>query len=473
MKDLFDLIDNKSSRPLAERMKPEGLDEFVGQDSIMGPSSFLREMIESDQMSSVIIYGPPGTGKTSLARIIAGRTDAKFITINAVSAGIKDIKTAAENASEEMRVFGKKTILFIDEIHRFNKLQQDALLPFVEKGDIVLIGATTENPYFEVNSALISRSSIFRLEPLAVSDIVRLLKRAATDPDRGFGSMNLEIPEEVYTEIAEISSGDARRALNILEMAVQTRSSAAATAATGNAGAGAGAGAARGAGAGTTAGAGAGDVIKLQLSDIHSARSQRYDKSGQNHYDIISAFIKSMRGSDPDAAVHYLARMIEGAEDPMFIARRIVICAAEDVGNADPQALILANAAMNSVHVIGMPEARIILSQAAIYVAAAPKSSAAYMAINAAISDVQQADPGPVPVHLRDGTSNRMTGDSGGYKYPHDFKDGYTTQQYMPDSLLRKKTRYYRPAGRGYEAEIQKYLNNLQNNLQNNKPEKL
>lgn len=432
--DLFDYAganDEKMSSasggisPLAERMKPKSLDDFVGQKKIMNDGPMLRRMIEQDRLTSLILYGPPGTGKTSLARVIASTTKAEYITINAVIAGIKDIKEAAARGEENLRLYRKKTVLFIDEIHRFNKLQQDALLPYIEKGSLILVGATTENPYFEINSALISRSIVCRLEKLAVQDIVRVLKNALTD-ERGLLTYSAEAADDVLESIALFADGDARRALNMLEAAVNLKYSL------------------------------SGNIV-IEKDDIFSVRKMTFASREDNHYDVISAFIKSMRGSDPDAAVYYLAVLIESGEDPMFIARRILICASEDVGNADPMALVVASAASNAVHQLGMPEARISLAQAAIYVATAPKSNAAYMAIDAALDDIGSGAPVEVPPYLRDGTSRSMElrhsleKDVEYYKYPHDYEGGYVEQRYLPESLADRK--YYAPKEIGGEAE--------------------
>ena len=367
--DLFDIMSQDikmKNAPLAERMKPENLDDFIGQSAIMGEGKLLPKLIQSDRLTSIILYGPPGTGKTSLAKVIAKRTEAMFVTINAVTAGIKDIREAVEHAKDQLAMYQKRTVLFIDEIHRFNKNQQDALLPFVEDGTFILIGATTENPYFEVNSALISRSSVFRLTKLEVNDIVTILKRALKDQKLGLGMYPIKIEEKHLAYIADMAAGDARRALNILELAVISKADLS-------------------------------DEIQITLEDIEDClqmKAMDYDKNGDNHYDIISAFIKSMRGSDPDATLYYLGKMIEGGEDPRFIARRIVICASEDVGNADPMALILANNAAQAVDFIGFPEGRIILAQAATYVATAPKSNAAYLGINEVIDDLNTMEIG-------------------------------------------------------------------------------
>lgn len=433
--DLFDLMKEKNksgSAPLADRMRPESLEEFAGQKHIVGKGKLLYRAIITDNLTSVIFYGPPGTGKTTLAKIIAGSTKAEFKQLNAVTSGIADIRRVVEEAREASKLYGKKTILFIDEIHRFNKSQQDALLPTVENGTIVLIGATTENPYFEVNKALISRSMVFELKSLEVKDIIEVLKRAVISP-RGFKDKNLEIDNEVYEYFALNSGGDVRKALNALEMAVLTSTEE-------------------------------NGRVKITMEDAVECMQRRvvtYDKNGDSHYDTISAFIKSMRGSDPDAAVYYLAKMIEAGEDPKFIARRIVICASEDVGNADPMALNLAVSAARAVEFIGMPESRIILSQAAIYVACAAKSNASYMAIDAAINDLRSSVDSGVPPYLRDAhySGAEKLGRGTGYKYPHDYQGAFVLQQYLPDSLKGKK--YYLPAGNGYELKIKDRLQKL------------
>lgn len=433
--DLFDLVNEKNKKnyqPLAERMRPRTLDEFVGQEEIVGKGKLLYRAIETDNISSAIFYGPPGTGKTTLAKIIANTTKSEFKQINAVTSGVAEIRKAIDEATENLKLYGKKTIVFIDEIHRFNKLQQDALLPFVENGTIVLIGATTENPYFEVNRALISRSMVFQLKDIEVCDIKKVLRRALTD-ERGFKGTKIIIDEEVLDYFAQNSGGDIRKALNALEMAVLTSDKE-------------------------------DGAIKITIDDARECMQGKvlpYDKNGDNHYDTISAFIKSMRGSDPDAAVFYLAKMLEAGEDPSFVARRIVICASEDVGNADPMALVVASSAANAVEMIGMPESRIILSQAAIYVACAPKSNASYLAIEKAAEDVKNTGDAKVPPHLKDAhyKGAKDLGNGIGYKYPHDYKGNFVVQQYLPDSLKNKK--YYLPKGIGYESKIIERLKRL------------
>ena len=402
-------------KPLAYRMRPRNLDEYVGQEHILGKDKILYRTIKADRLSSIILFGPPGCGKTSLARVISETTKYKFTKLTAVTSGVADIKKVIEEAKNPFLNPTGKCILFIDEIHRFNKLQQDALLPFVENGTVILIGATTENPYFEVNKALISRSMVFKLEPLKKEDILKVLKMSLERKD-GLGEYNIEISEETLSKIAEISAGDVRTALNGLEIAVLTTEMD------------------------------RNGKIKI-TNEIAAESMQRkkaiFDKDGESHYDNISAFIKSMRGSDPDATVFYLARALDAGEDPMFLARRIVIAASEDVGMANPNALIVANSAMQAVHLVGMPEARIILSEAAIYVATSKKSNASYLAINKALEDVKTKDTGEVPMHIRNAPIEGMEtlGYHEGYKYPHDYPGHYVEQQYLPDKMLG--TKYY------------------------------
>lgn len=403
------------SKPLAFRMRPKTLEEYVGQEHILGKDKILYRTIKADRLSSIILWGPPGCGKTSLARVISETTKYKFTKINAVTSGVSDIKNAVADASNLMLNPSGRCILFIDEIHRFNKLQQDALLPYVENGTVILIGATTENPYFEVNKALISRSMVVKLEPLTVNNIYEVLKRSLT-AEEGLGSYKIEIEDETLRKIADVSNGDVRTALNGLEVAVLTTKM------------------------------GENGVIKITneiAADSVQNRKAIFDKNGDSHYDNISAFIKSMRGSDPDAVVFYLARALNGGEDPMFLARRIVICASEDVGMANPNALVVANSAMQAVHMVGMPEARIILSEAAIYVATSPKSNASYLAINRALEDVKTQDTGEVPMHIRNAPAEGMEqfGYSNGYKYPHDYPGHFVEQQYLPDKMVG--TKYY------------------------------
>ena len=403
------------SKPLAFRMRPKNLDEYVGQEHILGKDKILYRTIKADRLSSIILWGPPGCGKTSLARVISETTKYKFTRINAVTAGVADIKNAIIEASNLMLNPTGKCILFIDEIHRFNKLQQDALLPYVENGTVILIGATTENPYFEVNKALISRSMVVKLEPLTTENIYQVLKRSLT-AEEGLGSYKIKIEEETLRKIAEVSGGDVRTALNGLEIAVLTTK---------------------------VNSDGVIEITNQIAADSVQNRKAIFDKNGDSHYDNISAFIKSMRGTDPDAAVFYLARALNGGEDPMFLARRIVICASEDVGMANPNALVVANSAMQAVHMVGMPEARIILAEAAIYVATSLKSNASYNAINKALEDVKNKDTGEVPMHIRNAPAEGMEqfGYHDGYKYPHDYPNHYVEQQYMPDKMVG--TKYY------------------------------
>lgn len=417
--------------PLAARMRPTTLEEFVGQEQIVGKDKLLYRAIKGDRLGSLIFYGPPGTGKTTLAKIIANTTKSEFVQINATTAGIKDIKDTVTAAKERLGMFGKKTILFIDEIHRFNKTQQDTLLPHVEDGTLVLIGATTENPYFEVNGALLSRSRIFELKPLEKDDIKQLIYRAVTDSERGMGTYRVKIEEDAADFLADTANGDARAALNAVELGVLTTERS------------------------------EDGLIHIDLAAAQECiqkRAVRYDKDGDNHYDTISAFIKSMRGSDPDAAVYYLARMLYAGEDIKFIARRIMICASEDVGNADPQALNVAVSAALAAERIGLPEAQIILSQAASYVACAPKSNAAYVAIQNAMENVKTTRTMPVPVHLQDRhyKGAAKLGHGEGYKYAHDYPKHYVKQQYLPDGM--EGTVFYEPSDNGYEKQIKAYM---------------
>ena len=431
--DLFEYAREKSQEreaPLASRLRPATLEEMVGQQHIIGKDKLLYRAIKADKLSSVIFYGPPGTGKTTLARVIANTTSAEFTQINATVAGKKDMEAVVEKAKETLGMYQRKTILFVDEIHRFNKGQQDYLLPFVEDGTIILIGATTENPYFEVNGALLSRSVIFELYPLSKEDVRELILRAVYDEKKGMGGYGAQIDEEAVEFLADLAGGDARNALNAVELAVLT-----------------------------TAPSADGKIhITLDVaSDCIQKRVVRYDKGGDEHYDTISAFIKSMRGSDPDAAVYYLAKMLYAGEDIKFIARRIMICASEDVGNADPQALSVAVAAAQAVERVGMPEAQIILSQAVLYVATAPKSNSAVNAISAAMENVRNYKT-TVPAHLRDGhyQGAKKLGRSTGYRYAHDYPHHYVRQQYLPDEILG--TRFYEPGDNGKEKEIKAWM---------------
>lgn len=421
----------KKESPLASRMRPTTLEEVVGQQHIIGKDKLLYRAIKADKFKSIIFYGPPGTGKTTLAKVIAGTTKGEFTQLNATVSGKKDMEEVVAKAKENLGMYGRKTILFVDEIHRFNKSQQDYLLPFVEDGTVVLIGATTENPYFEVNRALISRSAIFELKPLTNEDVKTLIIRAVTDVEKGMGAYNAVIDEEAAQFLADVSNGDARAALNAVELGVLTTEPS--------------------------------EDGKIHI-DIETAseciqkRNVGYDKDGDNHYDTISAFIKSMRGSDPQAAVYYLARMLYAGESVTFIARRIMICAAEDVGNADPRALQVAVAAAEAVHQLGMPEARIPLAQAAIYVASAPKSNAAIEAIDKAMEVVRSHRTYDIPAYLKDAhyISAKELNHGVGYKYAHNYDKHYVEQQYLPDEI--KDMIFYEPTDNGYEKDIQKYF---------------
>ena len=420
--------------PLASRLRPRTLDEIVGQQHIIGKDKLLYRAIKADKISSVIFYGPPRTGKTTIAKVIANTTSAQFKQINATSAGKKDMEQVVQEAKNDLGMYGKKTILFVDEIHRFNKSQQDYLLPFVEDGTVILIGATTENPYFEVNSALLSRSIIFELHPLSKDEIKTLLTRAVYDQERGMGAYNAQITEEALDFLADVANGDARAALNAVEIGVLT----------------------------TQPGADGKICIDLSVaSECIQKRVIKYDRNGDNHYDTISAFIKSMRGSDPDAAVYYLARMIYAGEEPAFIARRIMICAAEDVGNADPQALVVATNAAMAVERLGMPEGRIILAQAAIYVACAPKSNSAICAIDDAMEYVRTHETAPVPTHLRDAhyKGAAKLGHGLGYQYAHNFENHYVKQQYLPDAVEGQK--FFHAGDLGYEKQMKDYMKKI------------
>lgn len=435
--DLFEYVRStnlEKESPLAARMRPKTLDEVVGQEHVIGRDKLLYRAIRADKVSSVIFYGPPGTGKTTLARVIANTTSAEFTQINATVAGKKDMEEVVAKAREIQGMYGRRTILFIDEIHRFNKGQQDYLLPFVEDGTLILIGATTENPYFEVNGALLSRSSIFELKPLSPEAVKELIRKAVYDKDKGMGIYNAEIDEDALDFLAELSGGDARRALNAVELGIMTTAP------------------------------GEDGKIRLTLEvaqECIQKRAVRYDKNGDDHYDTISAFIKSMRGSDPDAAVYYLARMLYAGEDVKFVARRIMICAAEDVGNADPQALSVAVNASLAVERVGMPEAQIILAQAAAYVACAPKSNASCSAIGAAMQAVGQTGNLPIPAHLQDAhyKGAAKLGRGTGYKYAHDYPHHYVKQQYLPYELDGRE--FYKPSGNGYEAKIREHMRKL------------
>ena len=432
--DLFDYMranTMEKESPLASRMRPTTLEEVVGQKHIIGKDKLLYRAIKADKLGSVIFYGPPGTGKTTLAKVIANTTSARFEQINATVAGKKDMEEIVKNAKDAIGMYGQKTILFVDEIHRFNKSQQDYLLPFVEDGTITLIGATTENPYFEVNNALLSRSRVFELKPLEKQDIRELVMRAVYDTEKGMGTYGADITDEAADFLADVANGDARAALNAVELGILTTDKS--------------------------------DDGKIHITidvaaECIQKRVVRYDHDGDNHYDTISAFIKSMRGSDPDAAVYYLARMLYAGEDVKFIARRIMICASEDVGNADPNALVVAVSAAQAVERIGMPESQIILSQAASYVATAPKSNAAYMGIAKAMKTVADMRTMPVPAHLQDKhyKGAEKLGHGLGYKYAHDYPNHYVTQQYLPDGM--EGMRFYEPSENGYEKKIREHM---------------
>ena len=442
--DLFDYMREQNMQnesPLANRMRPKTLEEVVGQQHIIGKDKLLYRAIRADKLSSVIFYGPPGPGKTTLAKVIAGATKAEFVSINATAAGKKDMEAVVEQAKNSLGMYGRRTILFIDEIHRFNKGQQDYLLPFVEDGTIILIGATTENPYFEVNGALLSRSVIFELKSLDKEDIRILLRRAVTDEERGMGAYHAVLEPDAEDFLADISNGDARAALTAIELGVLT-----------------------------TERSEDGKIhITLDVAqECIQKRAVRYDKMGDQHYDTISAFIKSIRGSDPDAAVYYLARMLYAGEDIRFIARRMMISASEDVGNADPNALNVAVSAALAVERIGMPEARIILAQAATYLASAPKSNASYLAVDRATECMKQTMTAPVPVHLQDAhyKGSEKLGHGLGYLYAHNYPNHYVEQQYLPDAL--KDEVFYEPTEIGYEKQIKEHLQFLRGNQTEN-----
>lgn len=438
--DLFEYMretTKEKESPLASRLRPTTLEEVVGQQHIIGKDKLLYRAIKADKLSSIIFYGPPGTGKTTLAKVIANTTSAEFTQINATVAGKKDMEDVVNKAKQMQGMYQKKSILFVDEIHRFNKGQQDYLLPFVEDGTIILIGATTENPYFEVNGALLSRSSVFELHPLGKDDIKVLLLRAVNDREKGLGSYGAQIDDEALEFLADIAGGDARAALNAIELGVLTTERS------------------------------EDGIIHITLdvaSECIQKRVVRYDKTGDNHYDTISAFIKSMRGSDPDAAVYYLAKMLYAGEDVKFIARRIMICASEDVGNADPMALTVAVSAAQAVERVGMPESQIILSQAALYVATAPKSNSAYSAISAAMESVKNTKT-TVPAHLQDAhyKSSAKLGHGVGYLYAHSYPNHYVQQQYLPDEI--KDAIFYEPGTMGYEQQIREHLERIKGNI--------
>lgn len=437
--DLFEYMRQNTlekESPLASRLRPRTLEEVVGQQHIVGKDKLLYRAIKADKLSSVIFYGPPGTGKTTLAKVIANTTSGNFRQINATSAGKKDMEAVIEEAKNTLGAYGKKTILFVDEIHRFHKGQQDYLLPFVEDGTVILIGATTENPYFEVNSALISRSIVFELKTLTKEDIKTLLIRAVEDEERGLGSYHAKLDEDALEFLSEMADGDARKALNAIELGILT----------------------------TDRGEdGQISITREVAEECIQKRAVRYDKTGDNHYDTISAFIKSMRGSDPDAAIYYLARMLYAGEDIKFIARRIMIAAAEDVSNADPNALVVATAAAQAVERLGMPEARIVLAQAVTYIACAPKSNASYLAIDEALSQVKKQQMVTIPNHLKDAhyPGAARLGHGNGYLYAHEYPNHYVQQQYLPDEL--EGMVFYRPTDNGQEKKWKEYWKNIKN----------
>ena len=436
MTDLFEHGDNESmaGQPLSARLRPRTLEEFCGQRHLLAEGSILRAMIERDELSSLIFWGPPGCGKSTLAWIIARSTSCRFENYSAVTSGVPEMRQVVKDAKQRRKLHDTRTILFVDEIHRFNKAQQDVLLPHVEDGSIILIGATTENPYFEINSPLISRSRIIRFEPLSDEDIASILRLALSDSERGLANINPIVDDDALQHIVNVCGGDARNALNALEMAVIA--------------------------APVEEASGRRRVTVAVAEDAMQQRVLRYDKTGDSHYDTISAFIKSIRGSDPDAAIYWLARMLSAGEDPKFVARRLVIAAAEDIGNADPMGLVIANAAAQAVQFVGMPEGRIPLAQATTYLACAPKSNASYVAINRAMADVADMKSAPVPVHLRDTSypGAKKLGHGEGYKYPHDHPGNYVQQQYLPDAASGP---YYEPTNHGHEARFKQRLARL------------
>lgn len=428
----------KKNAPLADRMRPKTVQEFLGQSHILGKDKFLNRAILADRITSMIFYGPPGTGKTTLANIIANRTNMVFEKLSAVTSGVKDIREVMARAEENLKMNNKRTILFIDEIHRFNKSQQDALLPSVEKGIIILIGATTENPYFEVNKALLSRVMVLELYSLSRDDLKRLIEKALKDDEKGFGKYRVNISQEAIEYLITISEGDARTLLNSLEIGILSTEE------------------------------NSQGIIDIDLETIKSSiqiKTAKYDKDGDEHYNTISAFIKSIRGSDPDATLYWLAKMINAGEDPKFIARRIIISASEDIGNADPNAINVAVSAFNAVNVIGMPEGRIVLSQAAIYMATAPKSNRAYLAIDKALEDIKNREVAEVPTHLKDGhyPGAKRLGNGVGYKNPHNYTDAHLKQEYLPSEF--RDIKYYEPTENGYERQIKDRMKEFSNNV--------
>src|SRR5262245_2651904 len=425
----------RKAQPLAARMRPRTLDEFVGQEHFLGPGKLLRRLLQADRLGSVIFYGPPGSGKTALAHVIAQHTKCRFRQVNAVAAGVKELRELLEEARAELANSGQRTILFVDEIHRFNRTQQDVLLPDVEEGRVILIGATTQNPFFAINSPLLSRSQIFTFQALTPDHIKTIMQRALADKERGLGSIEIRLASEALDFLAQICDGDARRALSAIEIGVLSS-------------------------LGEDAKGPVNFTLEVAQESIQR-KTMDFDPTGDTHYDLASAFIKSMRGSDPDAAIYWMARMLESGEDPRFIARRVVICASEDVGNADPQALVVAAAALQAIEFVGMPERQLALAQAVTYIATAPKSNASTTAISKASEDVRSGRTLPVPEHLRDAhyQGAKKLGHGKDYKYSHDYEGGYVEQQYLPE-----ERRYYEPTDRGFEAEIRKRMEELKKN---------
>ncbi|CAG0953748.1 Replication-associated recombination protein A [Geobacteraceae bacterium] len=441
MPDLFDTtaaVEAGRDAPLAERMRPRTLAEYRGQEHLLGEGKLLRRLIEADTLSSLIFWGPPGSGKTTLARVIANATKSHFIFFSAILSGVKEIREVVREAEDERKYRGSNTILFVDEIHRFNKSQQDAFLPYVEKGTFTIIGATTENPSFEVIAPLLSRCKVLVLNPLTDDDVTAILRHALTDAERGLGNLGLAVSDEALAFMAEQAQGDARIALNTLETAVRLAEN--------------------------------GEIDLDAAREAAQKKALLYDKGGEEHYNVISAFIKSMRGSDPDGALYWLARMIEAGEDPLFILRRMVILASEDIGNADPRGLQVAVAAMQAFQLVGMPEGRIIMAQAVTYLATAPKSNASYVGIDAALAEVRRSGALPVPLHIRNAPTRLMKdlGYHAGYKYAHDYDEGHTLQEYLPDTI-RGKT-FYAPRGHGYEKTIRERMEYLRTRQEKNKP---